>query len=202
MTQIGLLILAAGSSSRMGSPKQLLDLGGKSLLQRTIETVLKIQKAPNLVILGAFSDRIQGELETYEIPFIINHDWEQGMGTSLKAGIQAITQQNPDLKAVLVLLCDQPYVSDTLLKKIIEIYQNSNSPIVACEYEGIPGVPALFDQSIFQDLMNTPPDIGARKILQKYKDRTQMVLFPEGKIDIDTPEDYARLLKQSREALG
>ena len=192
---LGILILAAGSSSRMGTPKQLLKLQGKSLLKRAIETVLSIQKLPNLVVLGAFADQIQGELDDYDIPFIINQDWSQGMGTSLRAGVQELHNQYSTLEAVLVMLCDQPFVSERLLKQIITTYQEKQAKVVASVYNDILGVPALFDQSLFEELLNTSPEVGARKILEKYDAIAEKVPFPEGKLDVDTPEDYQKLLE-------
>ncbi len=141
---IATIILAAGSSSRLGEPKQLLTNNGKTLVRQITETALSLQTGPVIVVLGANQARIQAELADLPIQLVHNPDWQEGMASSLKAGLNGLPATSID--AFLVLLTDQPFVTPTLLQELIDTRQKTNRGIVACQYgeADFLGVPALF----------------------------------------------------------
>jgi molybdenum cofactor cytidylyltransferase len=189
-SSIAIIILAAGASTRMGRPKQLLEYKGRSLIQHAVEVATTSVCHPIIVVLGAYCDRIKPEIvasvETIENPF-----WHQGMSTSIRMGIETLNQSYPKTEAAILMLCDQPFVSPNLIKRLIEVYRTTSAPIVASEYTQILGVPALFDRALFSQLTQLSSDMGARKIIQKYIGQLARVSFPQGIIDIDTPQDYS-----------
>jgi len=189
---IPILILAAGRSSRLGSPKQLLELNGKTLLQKAIRTALEVSELVG-VILGAHREKIEPTIEHLPVEFIFNKNWAEGLSTSIRVGISFLQQK--DSKAVIIMLCDQPYVDAFLLKKIIANYEQTGKPIVACQYDDQPAVPALFDISFFEKLKNLKGDQGAKPLIMNHLEQTNFILFEKGKIDVDTKEDYERLKK-------
>ena len=199
-SNIPILILAAGRSSRLGSPKQLLEVDGKTLLQKAIETALEVSEWVG-VNLGANQEMIEPTIQHLPIEFIFNENWSEGMSTSIRAGISFLQNLPTDKvgkksKAAIIMLCDQPYVDAFLLKKIIENFEQSGKSIVACQYDNQPAVPALFDISFFEKLKNLKGDQGAKPLIMNHLEQTNFILFEKGKIDVDTKEDYERLKKQ------
>ncbi len=188
---IGAIVLAAGRSSRMGEPKQLLALGGKTLLQRTLENVCASQAQDIVLVLGFAAEAITTQIEVEGVRVVINPDHQQGMGTSLRAGLAALDAQT---QAALIVLADQPFVSPTTLDQIINHYQQSDGQIVIPTYRGFRGNPVLLDRSVFPEVMALSGDIGCRAIFGDHLDG--IVKVPVGDIgillDIDTPEDLAR----------
>ncbi len=201
---IGLILLAAGQSSRMSQPKQLLIYEGQTLLRRALEAAAGSSCHPIAVVVGSEPDAMIPELDTTGLPqdaqveIVFNLNWECGMGTSIRAGLQAL-QHRTELDAVIVTLCDQPMVTSALIETIIAAYREADDCVVASEYgtgsidSGV-GVPALFDSSLFPELLAIHPDEGAKRIILKHEDRLGRVLFPGGLVDIDTPADYNTLL--------
>lgn len=188
--RIAVLILAAGSSSRMGQSKQLLPWKGTTLLEHAIQQALALHLQHTVVVLGSMYEQHKAAVNHLPVSIINNPHWQQGMGTSLKAGIAYIEKEFPDTEAVIVMVSDQPYVDSTTLQSFIEIYQQTHAPIVAARYAGVLGVPALFDKSFFQHLLKVNDQEGARKILQQHVQEVHALDFPEGVIDLDTPEAY------------
>ena len=196
---IPILILAAGSSSRLGSPKQLLKLNGKTLLQKAIGTALEVSEFVG-VTLGANQEKIKPTIADLPVQFIFNEKWSEGLSASIRVGIDFLQNLFADKagnkiesKAVIIMLCDQPYVDVFLLKKIIQTYEQSGKPIVACKYDNQPAVPALFDISFFEKLKTIKGDRGAKPLIMNHLEETEFILFEKGKIDVDTKEDYKRL---------
>ena len=187
---IAILILAAGSSSRLGEPKQLLELNGKTLLQKAIETGLEIS-ASVTVVLGANKKIIQPTISDYPIGIAFNKNWADGMSSSIQSGIESLDKK--EYKGVLIMLCDQPFVDVLLLKNIISIFEKDNQSIVACEYKEKIGVPALFDISFFEKLKKLKGQGGAKALMMSHLDQVARVVFKKGEIDVDTQEDWARL---------
>ena len=190
---IGVIILAAGESSRMGRPKQLLSVNGKTLLRHAIDAARVIDEAP-VVVLGAHAAAICAEVNGLPVTIIENTDWQSGMGGSLRTGLQALLDHSPKTQAAIIMLCDQPRVTGDILRALVEPYRSSASPIVACEYGGVLGVPALFHRTMFQELLALQGAEGARKIIQRYPAQAARVSFPDGAIDLDTPEDFAAVM--------
>ncbi len=177
----------------MGSPKQLLPYQGRSLLRYMAEVALASDCDPIVVVLGANCDRIRPTIADLPLHIIENNRWSEGMGSSIRAGIQPITQINPSLDAVVVMLCDQPLVTASTLNQLIEAYQINRNQVIASAYANTLGVPALFSRALFPHLLNLTAQVGAKCLIQQYGDQAYAVPFPEGAIDLDTPEDYQQM---------
>jgi molybdenum cofactor cytidylyltransferase len=189
---IGLIILAAGSSSRLGKPKQNLVFQSSTLLQRTIKAALAADCQQIVVVLGANAPVIEPTIKNEPIQIIHNPRWEAGMASSINCGLAALLKINPAMNAVIVMLCDQPFADASIINQLIQASAN-NEQLVACNYNGTIGVPALFDKSHFEELLLLQGNEGAKKLLLKYNNDVHTVPFPLGMIDIDTIGDYERL---------
>jgi molybdenum cofactor cytidylyltransferase len=189
----GIIILAAGESSRMGEPKQLLAYHGTTLLQYTIATALLVPCAPVVVVLGAHAAQIRRQIGDACVLIAENRDWHEGMGSSLRTGLRELLDAQPDTDAVIFLLCDQPLLTPETLRKLIAEHEQTGSMIVASEYDGTLGVPALFTRAFYPELLALEGADGARKIIWTHRAHAIGVPFSEGAVDIDTPADYARL---------
>jgi molybdenum cofactor cytidylyltransferase len=188
----GLIILAAGQSSRMGKPKQQLQYQGTSLLQHSVNIALQSPYRPVIVVLGAFADDIVPTIPPKPIDVIINTQWEEGMSSSIRAGIDYL-QKTPGITNALIMLCDQPHVNSKLLTDIVRIKNQSGKGIVACAYNNTIGVPVLFDQKYFPELLLLTGQEGAKKLLTAHPNDIETVPFPLGAVDIDTVGDYEGL---------
>jgi molybdenum cofactor cytidylyltransferase len=177
----------------MGKPKQLLPYNGKSLLQHVLSEAISSYASPVIVVLGANSDLISKEIDKAKVYIIENTEWEEGMASSVRIGVSTLLKIFPSADAVIFMVCDQPHVSASLLNDLINTQVETCKPIVTCNYGEAIGPPALFHRSFFEELMQLKGDAGARKIIQQHSDEVATVLFPEGKIDIDTKEDYESL---------
>ncbi|UXX78343.1 nucleotidyltransferase family protein [Reichenbachiella carrageenanivorans] len=184
--------MAAGSSSRLGQPKQLLPYKGKTLLENIVDTASAVSDDVRIV-LGSRHKQIAPVLAHTKAQFCYFKDWSQGMGSTLSYGIQQVLNKNRYTKAVLVLLCDQLHVTSQMLEELIFLHQQSDHLITACGYDQSYGVPALFDRKVFLDLLSLSGEQGAKKIIQKHFKNTQVISFPEAEVDIDTPKDLALL---------
>lgn len=189
--KVSILILAAGNSSRLGSPKQLVEFEGKTLIERTIETALLISEEI-LIVLGGNSDLILPTLERFadKISIISNPDWQEGMGTSIRLGVEKLAEKS---ESILILLSDQPFISEVLLQNMLQISVSSGNPITSCVYNNTLGVPILFDESVFPELLKLNGEKGAKSFLHLYEGKISVVDFPGGIIDIDTKEDVEKL---------
>jgi molybdenum cofactor cytidylyltransferase len=195
MSGVGLIILAAGASTRMGTPKQLLKYGRQSLICHVVEIAIASVCHPVIVVLGAYAESIQPEIETLPIHTVENPDWNQGMSSSIHVGIEALNSLNPNAEAVVLMLCDQPFVCSQLINQLVEVHQTTLKPIVASEYAANLGVPALFHRTLFPQLMTLTGASGAKQLINKYAHDVVAIPFPEGLIDLDTPQDYQQLLQ-------
>lgn len=156
-----------------------------------IETGIK----PVIVITGAGFERMQEELVNFPVQLVYNKNWEEGMASSIRCGIETALQNNPETDGILFMVCDQPYTEGSVLNEIIARQKETGMPIAASMYEDIIGTPALYHKSIFPDLMLLRGDIGAKKIISMHKDSIATIKFSAGKTDIDTVKDYEDLLK-------
>ena len=190
---IAAVILAAGASTRYGRAKQLLHYEGRSLLRRAAVAAAGSGCRPIVVVLGAFARLCADELRGLPVHLTENTAWMEGMGSSLRTGIAAVSALAPGAAAVVVTLCDQPLVSAQTIEALAQRYRESGAPIVASVYEGALGVPALFDHSLFGQLLSLRGDGGARRIIERSKGHVEAIPFPAGVDDIDTPRDYAVL---------
>jgi molybdenum cofactor cytidylyltransferase len=194
-TATAIIILAAGKSSRLGHPKQLLPFKGKSLINHCIETAKKVS-AHVLVITGADKMRIESEIKNSAVTISHNPEWEEGMASSIRHGLSYLNENLQNITSVIFMVCDQPFVSVELLQNLIIEQEKTHKSIVASYYSKVAGTPVLFDKSIFPELMELTGDTGARKIITRHKDKLTTVAFPLGNIDMDTADDYKKLMMQ------
>jgi molybdenum cofactor cytidylyltransferase len=188
------VVLAAGSSSRLGRPKQLLEYKGKTLLTHAIEAAMECAAHNVVVILGANEPEVRMALPAGNFDVLVNDGWHEGMASSVRLALQHLKHKIPQADGLLVVVCDQPFVSADLFNQMLQEQHISGLPVVACSYAQRLGTPALFHKSYFGLLAQLHGDTGARKILQEHKARVAEVPFEHGINDIDTPEAYERLL--------
>jgi molybdenum cofactor cytidylyltransferase len=190
MKKVAIIVLAAGESRRMGQPKQLLEVNGQSLLRHTVEAALGTNAQPVVVVIGAHKKQVVPELANLPVTVIDNQFWQTGMASSVKMGMAGLWMITKETDAVLLLVCDQPYVSTELLQQLIDTYQKKQPRLVACRYAHQVGVPALFDRSLFEELLTLDGEKGAKPVLMSHLDEAHLVRFEQGIIDLDTPDDY------------
>ncbi len=187
-TEIYCIILAAGASSRLGSPKQLLAWQGIPLLEHAITNVRVVLDERVIVVLGANAELIQSLIPLNAVTTIINPNWQEGMAASIRTGIQTLP---PTATAALIMLCDQPFITAAHLAKLVQTWQKEPDKIVACQYYQSIGVPAVFPSEFFRQLLTLKGDKGAKSILAQFESRVLKIAMPEAEIDIDKPEDIA-----------
>ncbi|CAA6690680.1 MULTISPECIES: NTP transferase domain-containing protein [unclassified Lentimonas] len=195
-TQIGAVILAAGSSSRLGTPKQLVTHNGTNLLEQTIQAVRSASNGPILIVTGAHAERIEATLSSLtqkNIRIHRNTNWESGMGNSLAHGVSALLENAPHLSAILVSVCDQLHINATHIDTLLDRSTQEPDRIVASKYGDTIGPPVLFPKTYFTDLKNCSGDQGAKAILSRNLNAVVTVDFPNGEVDIDTPDDLKLL---------
>lgn len=180
----------------MGHPKQLLKYQGRTLIYHAVSTAVNSVCEPIIVVLGANADLIRPEIASFPVTMVLNRDWQRGMSTSIRIGLETLLNINPHSDTVVLMLCDQPYVSTALINQLVEIYYTTKQPIIASQYGEIFGVPALFARSIFPLLTSLEGDQGARQIIKKSLSMVVPVNFPLAAMDIDTPNDYSDLSRQ------
>ena len=193
---LALVILAAGSSSRMGTSKQLLPVGeGQTLLEKTVSCALDSSGAEVVVVLGCDAETHHLLLKDKPVRVLINSDWALGMGNTLKFALKNILERNPLIQAALFMVCDQPLISSGHLKAMIDLYVHENPVAVASTYNNQVGVPAFFDKVIFPELLSIEDHSGAREVLRRLKSNLKLIPFEAGAVDLDTPEDYKIFLQ-------
>ena len=193
MQKIGGIILAAGKSSRLGQPKQLLPFRGKTLVRTVIDAAREAGCWPVVVVIGSNSAKVQQELAHADVVKVQNKNWQRGIGSSIRTGVQALINQVPDVEAILLLLCDQPAVNAQFIERLIATREATKKNIVASSYANTVGVPAILDRSLFKELLALGDEAGAKSIILKNPERVAPLAFPEGAIDIDTSEDWKAL---------
>jgi molybdenum cofactor cytidylyltransferase len=187
------MILAAGSSSRLGRPKQLLPFRGRSLLRHAAETALASVCRPVVVVLGAFAERLTGELSGLPVTVAMNQQWTEGMSSSIRAGLKALGGEDAAPNAVVIILCDQPLVTARFLDRLVAVHQASGRGIVAAEYAGEAGVPALFSRAYYAELAALRGSRGAQALIVRNAKEGARIALPEAAIDVDRLEDMLLL---------
>lgn len=191
----GALVLAAGKASRFGSPKQLLEIDGVTLLDRACGTALAAGCDPVLRVIGAHAEEILARDCPARVWTFHHVGWEEGMGSSLASGVKHLLDLAPDLDAVLVLLPDQPAVGVDLLESMFAVLREPVPSIVLCDHGEATGPPALFAAEHFESLSELGGDQGAKAIASRHPEATATVPFPEGAWDIDSPEVWERFTR-------
>ena len=200
MGKTGALILAAGESSRLGQPKQLIQFHGKSLVRRMVDAARKARCSPTVVVIGSDREEVERELKAESVVIVENKNWRLGMSTSIRAGVRRLIDDAPTLEAVVLLVCDQPFVDARTIARLITLREKTKRAIVASRYANTLGVPALFDRSCFQELAALDNATGAKTVILSNHERVAEFPFPEGRIDIDTLDDYEKLVPASSSA--
>jgi molybdenum cofactor cytidylyltransferase len=180
------VILAAGGSSRLGTPKQLLLVRGRSLLRRAAETACASRAGDVIVVLGADASRMRGELQGLRVRVIENPSWREGISSSIRSAVSSL-QATTD--AVLLMLCDQPRLTSAHVDMLIGASERSPGCPVASFYGGSAGVPAIFPRTMFGDLLLLEGETGAKGLLRKHSDILLTIPFPGGTIDVDAASD-------------
>ncbi|MEH2394266.1 MAG: nucleotidyltransferase family protein [Nostoc sp.] len=182
---IAIMILAAGASTRMGTPKQLLLYQGRSFLQYITEMAIASVCQPVVVVLGANAEQIHPQIKQLPVRVVKNLDWACGMSTSIKSGIELLNNLPQKIEAVVITLCDQPFVSHQIINQLFDAYYSEKKPIIACEYAGTLGVPSLFSKIFFSELAALKEASGAKKVINNNLNEVFSIPFPLGNIDID-----------------
>lgn len=188
------IILAAGSSSRLGQSKQLVEVDGVPLLLKSTLTALNANYTNVVVVLGAHAEQHKKTIAHLPIEIITNTEWERGMGSSLKTGLEHIIKSRPETSAVVVMVCDQPLLTSAHLAALRDVHKNTFSHMVTSRYGNTMGVPALFDRTLFSEMLNIKDAQGAKAIIESHVESVTTINWEAGHIDIDTPEDL-KLLK-------
>jgi len=197
---VGAVILAAGSSSRMGSPKQTLQFQGKSLLRRAALAALGAGCRPVVVVTGAHAELCRRELDGLDVQEVLNISWETGMASSVRAGIEGLVTMDADVAAAVLLLCDQPHVTSDVISSLLAAHKATGSSVIASAYGGSFGVPALFSVTLFTELTRLEGTSGAKEVIRRHASEARFLNFYGGDVDVDTPDDFSRLIEKDVEA--
>jgi molybdenum cofactor cytidylyltransferase len=196
---VSAVVLAAGMSRRMGTPKQLLRIDGETILERTLKNVRASAAGEIVLVLGHAADSVEKEISTDREKIVHNQDYQQGMGTSLRAGLAAVDAR---ASAALIVLADQPFVRPETFNQLIECHQESKlqksgPQIIIPMYKGFRGNPVLLDRSVFPELNALSGDVGCRAIFGNHTENICKLAVNDIGIllDIDSQEEYHKLEK-------
>jgi molybdenum cofactor cytidylyltransferase len=193
MKHVPAVIVAAGSSSRLGRPKQLVLMDGETLLARAIRIAHDAGASPVFVVLGAHREEIEAAVDFASARIVTNESWPEGLASSIRAGLAALEKDASTAPAVLLMLCDQPRVTAEHLRKMMQEFQGSKVAAIASLYAGKRGIPAIFPREAFADLLALAGDQGARGLLADPSRQVIEVALAGGEVDVDRPEDLASL---------
>lgn len=188
------IVLAAGSSARMGTNKLLLKLGGESVLRRAVLQTLEAGLDPALVVLGHDAERARAELAGLSCRPVLNLEYARGLSSSLRAGIAAVP---PEAIAAVVALADMPLVTAAMIAELALRYRRGAAPLVASEYGGVLAPPTLYDRALFSELQVVHGNGGhgcGKHVVQRHRTEATLVSWPAAALtDLDVPEDYQRI---------
>jgi molybdenum cofactor cytidylyltransferase len=187
-----IIILAAGESSRFGSPKQNLNYNGETLLQTAVKNALAVSETV-LVVLGANRETIEHSIKDQQVDILYNTSWQEGMASSIRLAIEKLQTDYLQVTSVIIMLADQPFADAEILKQLTEEADKTDKKIIASQYNETLGVPVLFKSGYFPYLLALKGHDGAKKLLMLHDDDVQPVPFPLGSVDIDTAEDWKKL---------
>ena len=189
--RLGAILLAAGGSSRLGQPKQLIDFKGETLIRRAARLLSNSVYFPVVAVLGAGAELMAAELADLPAYYVINDEWQEGMGSSIRSGLTRLLEIETSLDGVLITLCDQPFITTEMLDRFAANFSQTNAQIVAAAYQGTTGVPALFSRKLFDQLLTLESDKGARQLIRS-QPGVSTIELPEAAIDLDTAADLDR----------
>jgi molybdenum cofactor cytidylyltransferase len=189
--RVGAILLAAGESRRLGRPKQLVRFRGEPLVRRAARTALEAGLSPVVVVLRPGAPEEEEVLAGLTVEVVHNAAAGDGVGTSVRAGVAHLRSVAPAAPAVVLLVCDQPLLEPGHLRSLVTRREEGGAPIVASEYQGVLGVPALFEAELLDELASLGGDIGARQVIRRDPARVSAVPFPEGALDVDDDRDVS-----------
>jgi len=189
--KIAAVVLAAGASTRMGEPKQLLSWKSTTLLNHCLNEVVQAKIHQTIVVLGAYHQKIQATINQSNIQCLINKNWEKGMGSSIALVAQAL--KNKDIDGLLIVLADQPFVNTNYLNTLIKEFTPKKEQIIATNYDDTIGVPVIFDKYYFEELSLLKEKQGAKQLIHQYIQNVIKIIPDFNHQDIDTPEVYRQL---------
>ena len=191
---VAAIIVAAGSSSRLGEPKQLILIDGEPLLQRAIRCVVDAGASPVFVVLGAHRELIEHSIDFSAVKIVVNNEWEEGLASSIRIGVKTAQAEAPTAEGLLLLTCDQPRVTPMHLHRLILMsYAQSAPTAIVSTYGGTRGIPAIFPRQAIGNLLALRGDKGARALLARPPWPVISIPLAGGEIDIDSPEDLENL---------
>jgi molybdenum cofactor cytidylyltransferase len=192
--QLGVVILAAGKASRMGEPKALLSYNGHSFLLNTFNLAQSVHPTGIVTVLGHYFNQMSAHCNTHKIPFVLNEAYGNGMSSSIKCGLTYLLSHFPQVNMILILLADQPKINTEHISSLLHKVRSSKYLMVCTSYSATFGVPAVFKKEYFHELLELKGEKGAKNLIEKgVLDHENTVLCEDGRIDIDTPEDYKKL---------
>ncbi len=191
---VAAVVLAAGAATRMGKLKQLLFYGGRTFVQHAISQALGAGFDPVIVVVGAEAKAVQAAIAKERVHIVHNEYWRSGMGSSISAGVKRIQREGFESAAIAITLADQPLVTAEHLRAMRREVHLSGAAIIAAQYNGTLGVPAIFSRRMFGALLELPPDAGARQLLRQPSLPVKAFPLPEAAMDVDTPDDLEKLL--------
>jgi molybdenum cofactor cytidylyltransferase len=187
---VAAIVLAAGTSSRMGRNKLLFGLGGDTVVQRTVRIAVEAGLDPVVVVLGHDAEAVRAALASKPCRFVVNPRYAEGMNGSACAGIAALP---PNVAAAVVLLADMPFVSAEMLRTLVESYRTGDALLVVSEYDGVQAPPSLFDRSLFEELVGEAGRGCPKRMRRRHPEATAVVAWPAAALtDLDVPDDYER----------
>jgi molybdenum cofactor cytidylyltransferase len=189
-----IVILAAGDSSRLGRPKQLVEVNGKTLLQHTIDVAIKAKVEMVCVVLGSNYQILEDHIKGRQVEIVHNKNWQDGMATSITCGLNYVLAVQADTDKIIFMVCDQVYVNTELINALMAKQIETQLPIIASAYGETFGIPALFSKEMFGELLELSGETGAGKLIRKYKEKVATVFFDKGEIDVDEESDLVGIV--------
>lgn len=192
------ILLAGGTSSRMGRNKLLLDVEGEPLVRRAARRASSSGLSPVIVVLGHEAERVRGELSGLPCQVVVNPRFERGITSSLGTGLEAVPDE---ARAVVVMLADMPHVTPEMIGGLVERYRATTAPLVISDYEGVNAPPMLYDRSLFGELAAMTDGRCGKQVIRRHRDEAEVAHWPARALrDLDVPEDYERLVANRPEA--
>jgi molybdenum cofactor cytidylyltransferase len=186
------VVLAAGTSSRMGQNKLFLQVEGEPLVRRVVGRAARAGFDPLIVVVGHEADLVRRALDGIPYRPVVNPDYERGVNSSLRAGIQAASETQA--RAAVVVLADMPFVTTAMMERLIDSYRSSDAPLVISDYGGVNAPPMLYDRSLFGELAVSEGQGCGKHVVKRHRDEAASVSWPEEALtDLDAPEDYERV---------
>jgi molybdenum cofactor cytidylyltransferase len=186
--RVAAVVLAAGSSSRMGRNKLLLDLGGETMVRRAVRAAIGGGVDEVVVVLGHDEQLVRAELAGLPCTPVVNPDHAEGAGTSVRTGVRQVAAV---ADALVVVLADMPYVTAEMIATLVARYRETRAPLVASHYGAVQAPPTLYDRALFEELLSIPGERCAKQVVRRHEQEAAVVSWPESALrDVDVPADY------------